>query len=92
MPRDMLFGERRLYERKSYTVDVDIEANDRYFSCLMRNLSLGGAFIEPPNHFKPRIGKELTITIPFRNRRGYVVVKGKIARAIGSGLAVVFLR
>jgi len=92
MPRNMLFGERRLYERKSCIVDIGVEDNDKNFRCHMRNVSLGGAFIEPPAHFKPKIGKELTLVIPYRNRKGEVVVKARIARFFKDGFAIVFVR
>lgn len=92
MSREMLFGERRLYERKSCTFAVDIDDYNKNYSGHLRNLSLGGAFVEPPAHFKPKIGQELLLTIPFRKKLGYVVVKGRITRTKRNGMAVVFIK
>ena len=58
----------------------------------MRNLSLGGALIELPIERKPRVDQQLTITIPFRLKRGTAKVKGRIDRVQEGFMGVEFLR
>jgi hypothetical protein len=90
MAHTMLFGERRLHDRLYCAFSIHIEDNERSYSASLRNLSLGGALVEPPTHFSPKVGQELRLTIPFRKRPGVVVVKGKIAYTRRDGLAIVF--
>lgn len=86
----MNFGERRLYERKACTFAVDINDYAKIYSCHLRDLSLGGALVEYPTTFKPKVGQELLLTIPYRKRIGYVMVKGKIIRSMYGKLAISF--
>ena len=90
MGAKMMFGERRLYERKSCTFAVDINDYARIYSCNLRDLSLGGALLEYPPTFKPKLGQELLLTIPYRKRIGHVMVKGEIIRARYGTLAISF--
>lgn len=90
MSKKMMFGERRLHERKSCAFAVDINDYDRIYSCSLRNLSLGGAQVECPPTFKPKLGQELLLSIPYRQKMGYVMVKGKIVRFRYGRLAVAF--
>ncbi|MFZ1984666.1 MAG: PilZ domain-containing protein [Desulfatitalea sp.] len=92
MSHTMLFGERRLHDRMSCAFSIHIEDDDRSYSANLLDLSIGGAFLEPPVHFNPKVGQELRLTIPFRKRPGVVVVKGRIAYARRDGLAIVFLK
>ncbi len=86
-----LVGERRLYERKTCGIAIDIDVNFQRYTGHLRNLSLGGAYIEPSSNLNLKVGKELVITIPYRQRRGFVSVRGRIARAKSDGLAITFI-
>jgi Tfp pilus assembly protein PilZ len=91
MARKMMFGERRLHERKSCTFAVDINDHIRIYSCHLRDLSRGGALVEYPPHFEPNVGQELLLTIPYRKKPGAVIVKGRVVRARFGRIAVAFL-
>ncbi len=90
MGAKMMFGERRLHERKTCTFSVDLNDDTKIYNCHLRDLSLGGALVEHPETFKPKLGQVLLLTIPYRKRMGYVMVKGKIIRARFGRLAIVF--
>ncbi len=84
----MVFGERRLHQRKECTFAIDIDDYRRVYKANLRDLSLGGALIEIPSNFKVRIGKELMLSIPFRNRGGVVTIKGKLAETRNENMVV----
>lgn len=90
MGSKMMFGERRLYQRKACTFAVDINDYTKIYSCNLRDLSLGGALVEYPSTFKPKLGQELLLTIPYRQKIGHVMVKGEIIRARYGTLAIAF--
>jgi hypothetical protein len=90
MGRKMMFGERRLHARKRCAFSVDLNDYTKIYSCNLRDLSLGGALVEHPSTFKPKVGQELLLTIPYRTRVGYAMVKGRIVRIRFGRLAVAF--
>ncbi|MBT8338900.1 MAG: PilZ domain-containing protein [Desulfatitalea sp.] len=92
MKNQLVFGERRLHQRKECTFAVKIDDTVKVYQGHLRNLSLSGALIKPPTQFKARIGKELYLTIPFRNRGGDITIKGQIIYHRHNGMVVVFLR
>jgi len=85
-------AEKRRYQRKTCAFSIHIEDDRRSYLAYLRDLSLGGALVEPPLHFNPRVGQELRLTIPFLKRPGVVVVNCKILQARKNGVAVAFLR
>lgn len=88
---DAKFQERRLYKRKLCGLPITIDDADRNYSGHLRNLSLGGAFIEAPITLKAKVGKELILTIPYHRRKGFVVVRGVVARTRTDGIAITFV-
>jgi len=90
MSRKLIFGERRRHQRKSCVFEIDLNDHHGNFRCYLRDLSLGGALVEHPSRFKPDLGQELLLTIPFRKRSGVVVVKGHVVRARAGIVAVAF--
>jgi len=90
MSRKLIFGERRRHERKSCVFEIDLNDHNGYFRCYLRDLSLGGALVEHPSLFKPNLGQELFLTIPYRQRSGVVVVTGHVVRARAGTVAVAF--
>ena len=92
MTYDVLFGERRLHERKSCSLSITIDDYYRNYSGFLLNLSLGGALIEPTNRFKAKIGQELMLTIPFWKKKGFTVLKGKVLRSRNERFSVMFLK
>lgn len=92
MIHDTPFGERRLHKRIICTFSIHIEDDRRSYMAYLRDLSLGGALVEPPPYFTPRIGQRLRLTIPFRKKAGVAVVNGKVLQTRKDGMAVSFLR
>jgi Tfp pilus assembly protein PilZ len=88
---DAEFQERRLYKRKLCGIAITIDDENRNYTGHLRNLSLGGAFIEAPVTLKAELGKELILTIPYHQREGFVVVRGVVARTRTDGIAITFI-
>ncbi len=86
------FGERRLHKRMTCAFSIHIEDDRRSYMAYLRDLSLGGALVEPPHYFSPRIGQELRLTIPFRKRPGVALVNCRVLQSRKDGMAVTFLR
>ena len=85
-----VFGERRLYQRKPCAFPITIENRDSAYLAYIRNLSLGGAFVERPKERKIKTGENVTLTIPFQHRVDSVTIRGKISRIEGEGMGIVF--
>lgn len=79
MTNPLVLGERRLYERKACLFRVGVTAENGRYQGLLRNLSAGGALVESLAGHAPRIGQEVVLTIPFREKRAHAVLKGRIA-------------
>lgn len=92
MDPGMIFGERRLHDRKSCAFAIDIFDYRKNHSAFLRNLSLGGAWVERPPGFKPKLEQELLLIIAFRCRPGIVSVTGKVVRTGFDGLGIAFLK
>ena len=82
------FGERRLNHRISCSRIIQV--NDHYgsYSGHIKDLALGGAFIEPSEENQYRIGQELVLNIPFSLKNDVLTIKAKVAwsRAHGTGV------
>lgn len=92
MVQALVFGERRIHSRKECTLFVDINDTDRFQSGHLRNIGLGGAFIEIKvlRHYK--VGKKISITIPYTLKSKKAVVKAQIVRIKPpDGIAIEFL-
>jgi len=90
MSEKMMFGERRLYERKSCMFGVDVNDYIKSYPCHLRDLSLGGALLEATSRFRPELGQKLLVTIAFRGRPGTVVLKGQVVRCQSGCMAIEF--
>ncbi len=88
---ELLFGERRQFERKKCLRLIGINNYKQLYPGHIRDLALGGAFLEPKeNHNKSRIGQELLLSIPFGLRRGQVSIKATVAWTRHNGVGVRF--
>lgn len=92
MVNAMVFGERRLYERKTCFFAVGVDDDLRSFTAHIHNLSLGGVFLELEDDVKPRLGQTFMMTIPFRRQKRYLKIKGQIVRVKGTGMGVRFIK
>ena len=86
------FGERRGHQRKSCTLTVDLTDFHRPFSGHMRNIGLGGAFVETDPRYTPPIGQEFFITIPYQLKPGKITVKGRVTGIRSNGLGISFIK
>lgn len=91
MANVLVFGERRHHQRKECSFAVTIRDKKSAYPAFMRNISLGGAFIELPIERKPRVGQKLFITIPYRLKKETTTVKGRIDRIADGFMGVRFL-
>ena len=88
---ELLFGERRQFLRKECIRMISINDYSKLYSGHLRDLALGGAFVEPREGNLSDIGKELLLSIPFGLREGYVNIQAKIAWHNHDGIGVWFL-
>lgn len=88
---EMLFGERRQFLRKECIRMIGINDYAKLYSGHLRDLALGGAFVEPKGGNISEIGQELLLSIPFGLREGYVNIQAKVAWHSGDGIGVWFL-
>lgn len=85
------FGERRLLHRKPCSRMIGINDYRHSYAGHLRDLSVGGAFIEPQEDNNPQIGQELLLTIPFGLKRDHINIKAKIAWIKPRGIGVRFI-
>jgi Tfp pilus assembly protein PilZ len=88
----MLFGERRQYIRKECLRLIDIHDGSKLYPAHLRDLALGGAFVECNEVNRFPIGRELFLSIPFGLRTSFVRVHAKVARIQHKGIGVWFLK
>lgn len=88
---ELLFGERRQFLRKECLRMIGINDYSNLYSGHLRDLALGGAFVEPKEGHISKIGQELLLSIPFGLREGYVNVQAKVAWLNGDGIGLWFL-
>lgn len=85
------YGLRRRHERKDYGTNIVFASKDRGYSGILKNISIGGAFIvtSSVNQFSP--GDVITINIPFTDGRKHIRRKARIKWGNDEGFAVEFL-
>jgi Tfp pilus assembly protein PilZ len=88
---ELQFGERRQFLRKSCIRMIGINDYSKLYSGYLRDLGLGGAFVEPKDRNITKIGQELLLSIPFSLKEGHVNIQAKIAWQNGDGIGVWFL-
>ena len=86
----MLFGERRQFERKKCLRMIGINNYNQLYSGHLRDLALGGAFVEPREGNRSQIGQELLLSIPFGLRTEYVSIKATVAWIRHNGIGLRF--
>ena len=83
-------ADKRQYERKAYGAYVNLTVDRLTYKVLLKDLSLGGAFIAG-DHLPP-IGDEtnVSLAIPYEDKPGAVELKGTIRRVTDSGVGIEF--
>lgn len=86
----LLFGERRQFIRKECFRMVSINDQVNTYAGYLRDLALGGAYMELHKGILPKIGQELILSIPFGLRHESVSVNAIVARIEDNGIGVRF--
>jgi Tfp pilus assembly protein PilZ len=88
----VLQSDRRMYDRTPCDLYADLDDYETSYSGYIRNLGKGGAFIETTMASEPEIGREVIMTIPFKNKPNYLIIKARVAWAGKAGMGVTFLK
>ncbi len=82
---------RRFHNRKKYQKEIVFVHSDRLYTGSMKNISLGGAYIETycVNQFAPR--DIVTINIPFSSGNKNIKRKGRVKWLNNVGFAIEFI-
>jgi hypothetical protein len=81
---------RRKYERKPYGADIVFVSNGRIFRGRLKDISMGGAFIQSKHADQILENEVVTISIPFTNARRHVKRSGRVLWKNSTGFAVDF--
>jgi Tfp pilus assembly protein PilZ len=84
------YDYKRSHERKTYTAEVLFSHSHRMYSGTMRNISLGGAFIEIAHTGRFTVGDRVTLSIPFTAGEKHIKRNGRIKWMNHRGFAVAF--
>lgn len=83
--------ERRQSPRVPVSFDVVLNHRAQSLVCTMRDISLGGAFIDADPELLPYAGLiELSFSLPLRNGSSFVRLPATIHRVTEDGAAVTF--
>lgn len=81
---------RRKYERKTYSADVVFASDGRIMQGSLKDISIGGAFIQCKHASRLLEGEVVTVSIPFTDGKRHVKRKGQILWRNSTGFAVSF--
>lgn len=81
---------RRRYERKHYGVDVTFVFKGQLYQGRIKDIGIGGAFIQTRRTHHLWEGDLITTSIPFTNGRSHVKRSGRIIWKNSSGFAMNF--
>lgn len=81
-------NEQRLNSRKDIFLPVDFASSDKFFRDFIRDISLGGVFIETKQPLKT--GQKLAMTFMTPDNQHHVKINGIIVRDIQNGIGVKF--
>jgi Tfp pilus assembly protein PilZ len=85
-------SDRRRYDREACALWVDVDDYENAYTGQLYNLGLGGACIKNIGEARFHHGQELFLTIPYRKKEDYLIIKGKIAWQKNEAIGVEFLR
>ncbi len=81
---------RRKYERKPYGADIVFVSNGRIFRGRLKDISIGGAFIQSKHADQLFEDEVVTISIPFTDARKHVKRSGRVLWKNSTGFAIDF--
>ncbi len=88
---DTGWGLKRRHERRDYGTNIVFAAKDRAYSGILKNISIGGAFIATSSVNQVSVGDVITINIPFTDGRKHIRRKARIKWENNEGFAAEFL-
>lgn len=84
-------SDKRQFSRFPYTVSVDFTTSTTKGAAKLRDISIGGLFLEVDPSQRPfSVGKELVLRVPYPNKEKNVKIRGRIVRATLKGIGVEF--
>ena len=84
-------SDKRQFSRFPYTISVDFVTSTAKGSAKLRDISIGGLFLEVDPSQRPfSVGRELVLRVPYPNREKQVKIRGRIVRATLEGVGVEF--
>lgn len=82
---------KRRFPRKAYGTQVTVTCEERTFSCVLEDISKGGAFLRIEQGHPINQGAFIDLSIPFTGRSEYVQKMGKVTRVDKNGIGVRFI-
>ena len=86
---DLLFSEKRKYKRVKCNIDVDLSIDGKYYKNKIKDISLGGAFIETDAPIEE--GKQVLLNVNDQHNRTQMQIKCMIIRKTDYGAGVSFI-
>ena len=91
----MLFKRRnqnkRLHPRKAYGAPITITCENQTYSCVLSDISKGGAFLGIEEGHQIQSGAFIDVNIPFTGRDEFVKKVGKVTRVDKNGIGIRFI-
>jgi hypothetical protein len=91
----MLFKRRpqnkRRHPRKAYGTQVTVTCEEQTFSCVLVDISKGGAFLRIGEGHRIRQGVFVEVNIPFTGRNEFVQKMGRVTRVDRQGVGIRFI-
>lgn len=91
----MLFKRRqknkRRFPRKAYGTPVTVTCEEQTLSCVLEDISKGGAFLRIEEGHFIKQGAFIDLSIPFTGRNEFVKKMGKVTRVDRNGIGVRFI-
>ncbi|MDJ0783280.1 MAG: PilZ domain-containing protein [Desulfosarcinaceae bacterium] len=82
---------KRRHPRKAYGAPITITYDNDSYSCVLNDISKGGAFLGIEAGHQIRPGAFIDINIPFTDRGKFVKKVGKVTRVDKQGIGVRFI-
>lgn len=84
--------DRRYFERVGCSLSISLDDYENAYSGNIRNIGLGGAFVEMDYRRKPRIGNEVLVTIPYQKKSDYLIIRGRVMWSKPEGIGISFIK
>jgi Tfp pilus assembly protein PilZ len=90
--KNLQTAERRYHERINCSLSISVDDYENAYSGNIRNIGLGGAFVEMDIKAKPPIGNEVLVTIPYQKKPDYLIIRGRVIWSKPEGVGISFLK